>query len=155
MSKSFGTPWNVACQVPLSMEFSTQEYWSGVPFPSPGVLPDPGIKPASPALAGGFFTTEPLVKIIQITELFQIIQNFPLRENTSVSNMMLSVHSLSWSQLVKLSWSHLHRCQHAVWTCLSVIHVCPRRSEYNDVLEWHPRSDFPSHHQLVFKAMIP
>ena len=44
----------------MSMEFSRQEYWSGLPFPSPGDLPDPGIEPASPespALAGGFFTT--------------------------------------------------------------------------------------------------
>ena len=51
--------WTVACQSPLSMGFSRQEYQSGLPFPSPGDLPDPGIKPASPALAGGFFTTEP------------------------------------------------------------------------------------------------
>ena len=53
-------PWIVACQTPLSMEFSRQEYWSGFPFPTPGDLPDPGIEPASPvasALAGGFFTT--------------------------------------------------------------------------------------------------
>ena len=57
------TPWTVACQAPQSMRFPRQEYWSGLPFPSPGDLPDPGIKPvspASPALAGGFFTTEPL-----------------------------------------------------------------------------------------------
>ena len=53
------TPWTVACQAPLSMEFFRQEYWSGLPFPSPGDLPDPGIEPMSPALAGGFFTTEP------------------------------------------------------------------------------------------------
>ena len=50
MSDSFLTPWTIACQVLLSMEFSRQEYWSGLPFPSPGDLPDPGIKPASPAL---------------------------------------------------------------------------------------------------------
>ena len=43
----FATPWTVACQAPLSMEFSKQEYWSGLPFPSPGYLPNPGIKPAS------------------------------------------------------------------------------------------------------------
>ena len=49
-------PWAVACQAPLSMGFSRQEYWSGLPFPSPGDLPDPGIKPTSPALAGGVFT---------------------------------------------------------------------------------------------------
>ena len=46
----FVTPWTVACQVPLCMEFSRQEYWSGLPFPSSGNLPDPGIKPASPTL---------------------------------------------------------------------------------------------------------
>ena len=48
-------------QAPLSMEFSRQEYWSGLPFPTPADLPDPGIEPislASPALVGGFFTTE-------------------------------------------------------------------------------------------------
>ena len=44
----------------LSMEFSRQAYWSGLPFPTPGNLPDPGIKPRFPALAGGFFITEPL-----------------------------------------------------------------------------------------------
>ena len=43
-------PWTVACQAPLSMEFSRQEYWSGLPCPSPGDLPDPGIEPRSPAL---------------------------------------------------------------------------------------------------------
>ena len=48
MSNS-ATPWTVACQAPLSMGFSKQEYWSGLPFPSPGDLPDPGIKPWSPA----------------------------------------------------------------------------------------------------------
>ena len=51
--------WTVAHQAPLSVEFSRQEYWSGLPFSSPEDLPDPGIKPMFPALAGGFFTTEP------------------------------------------------------------------------------------------------
>ena len=45
-------------QAPLSMGFPRQEYWSGLQFPSPGDLSDPGIEPVSPALAGGFFTTE-------------------------------------------------------------------------------------------------
>ena len=56
----FGTLGTVARQAPLSMEFSRQEHWSGLPFPSPGDLPNPGIKPVSlmsPALVGGFFTT--------------------------------------------------------------------------------------------------
>ena len=55
----FETPWTVAHQAPLSMEFSRQEYWSGLPFPPPGDLPNPEIELVSPALAGGFFTTEP------------------------------------------------------------------------------------------------
>ena len=53
-------PWTVACQAPLSMGFSKQEYWSGLPFPPPGDLSDQRIEPASlmsPALAGRFFTT--------------------------------------------------------------------------------------------------
>ena len=55
------TPWTAAHRAPLSMRFPRQEYWSELPFPSPGDLPDPGIKPTSPmspALAGRFFTTE-------------------------------------------------------------------------------------------------
>ena len=55
----FATLWTVACQAPLSTGFSRQEYWSRLPFPAPGDLPYPGIKPVSPALAGRFFTTEP------------------------------------------------------------------------------------------------
>ena len=55
-------PWTTAHQAPLSMGFSRQEYWNGLPFLPPGNLPDPGIKPKSPkspALVGGFFTTKP------------------------------------------------------------------------------------------------
>ena len=61
----FATPWTVACYASPSMGFSRQEYWSGLPFPSPEDIPDPGMEPTSlesPALAGGFFTTEPLGK---------------------------------------------------------------------------------------------
>ena len=62
MSDSLRPIWTAARQAPLSVGFSRQEYWSGLPFPPPGDLPDPGIEPTSPvspALAGGFFTTEP------------------------------------------------------------------------------------------------
>ena len=55
----FVTQWTVACQAPLSLGFSRQEYWSGLPFPPPGDLPYPETEPVSPALAGRFFTTEP------------------------------------------------------------------------------------------------
>ena len=53
------TPWTVACQAPLSMEFSRQEYWSGLPCPSPGDLPDPGIEPGSSALQAVSLPSEP------------------------------------------------------------------------------------------------
>ena len=52
-------PWTVVFQAPLPMGSLRQEYWSGLPLSSPGNLPDPGIEPESPALAGKFFTTEP------------------------------------------------------------------------------------------------
>ena len=52
-------PWTASHQAPLSMGFPRQDYWSGFPFPSPGERSDPGIEPVSPALAGGFLTTEP------------------------------------------------------------------------------------------------
>ena len=66
MSDSFATPWTVAHQTLRSMGLPSQEYWSGLPFPSPGYLPNPEIEPAveptSPTLAGGFFTAEPTGK---------------------------------------------------------------------------------------------
>ena len=68
----WAAPWTVACQFPLSMEFFSQEYWSGLPFPPPGNLPNPGIKPwspASPELAGKFFTTEPPEKHLLYTHI--------------------------------------------------------------------------------------
>ena len=55
----FATPWTVAYQVSPFMGFSRQEYWSGVPFPSPGALPNPGIKPESPALQADALPSEP------------------------------------------------------------------------------------------------
>ena len=55
----FAAPWTVAYQAPPSMGFSRQEYWSGLPFPSPGDLPDPGIEPGTPALQADALTSEP------------------------------------------------------------------------------------------------
>ena len=79
----FVTPWTVVCQAPLSTGFSRQGYWSGLPCPPPGDLPDPGVKPESllsPALAGRFFTTsatwevheEAYIKIYDYTDFFQV-----------------------------------------------------------------------------------
>ena len=57
----FGIPWTVACQAPPFMGFSRQEYWSGLPFPSPEDLPDPGIEPRSPTSQADALTSEPQV----------------------------------------------------------------------------------------------
>ena len=62
------TPWTVVHQTPLSVGFPKQEHWSGVPFPSPEDLPRAGIKPASPASAGGFLATELPVQFSPVTQ---------------------------------------------------------------------------------------
>ena len=74
MSDSFVTPWTIGLQAPLSMGFLWQEHWSGLPFPSPGDLPDPGTELTSPALADGFFTNEPQEKA-KVTSESNIVEN--------------------------------------------------------------------------------
>ena len=69
------TAWTVTCQALLSTEFSRQEYWSGLPFPSPGDLPDPGIEPGSPALQADTLLSEPLGKSIRIN-VYNKVMNF-------------------------------------------------------------------------------
>ena len=59
VSQLFAALWTVAHQAPLSLEFSRQEYWSGLPFPSPGDRPDPGTEPGSPALQADSLPSEP------------------------------------------------------------------------------------------------
>ena len=68
----FATPWTVAHQAPLSIGFSRQEYWSGLPFPSPEDLPVPGIEPRSPSLQADALTSEPLGKPLSktVTNIF-------------------------------------------------------------------------------------
>ena len=74
----FATPWMVAHQAPLSMGLFRQEYRSGLPFPSPGDLPDPRIEPESPALAGGFFTNVPLGKPTWYMSIFMYAHSYDL-----------------------------------------------------------------------------
>ena len=68
----FAIPWTVAYQAPLSMEFSRQKYWSGLPFPSPGDLPDPGIEPRSPALQADALPSEPPGKASLLPKSLQL-----------------------------------------------------------------------------------
>ena len=72
--RRFVTAWTVACQAPLSMGFSRQEYWSGLPFPSPGDLPNPGIELGSPALQAVSLPSEPLGKPTLIDTYRQLTQ---------------------------------------------------------------------------------
>ena len=103
------TIWTVAQQAPLSMGFSRQEYWSGLPFPIPGGLPYPGIKSASPALAGGFFTTElPESPSVQFGS---VVQSCPtLCDPMNCSTPGLPVHH----QLPEFTQTHVHRVSDAI-----------------------------------------
>ena len=82
---SYVTPWTVAHQAPLSMDFSRQEYWSGLPFPSPGDLPDPGIKPRSPSLLADSLPSDPLGK--PQTMKYQTVKKKKKGNNAICSNM--------------------------------------------------------------------
>ena len=82
----FATPWTVAHQAPLSMGFSRQEYWSGLPFISPGDLPDPRIKPRSPALQADTLTSEPSGRSSQM----QILKN----------KLYVQLHKVNWGLLM-------------------------------------------------------
>ena len=98
----FATPWIEGHQAPLYMGFSKQEYWSGLPFPALGDLPDSGIEAASAALAGRFFATEPQGK------LFALKDRFP----KSISMIYIKEWSMFYSRSFMVSGL----------TCRSLIH---------------------------------
>jgi len=87
------------------MGFPRQEYWSGLPFPSPGDLPDLGIKPVSPALAGRFFTAEPSGKPYQIHYLLFKLDHFPKLLHLLI--VILPSWSLGFKNLSYLSFLSL------------------------------------------------
>ena len=115
----FSTLWTIAHQAPLSMGLSRQEYWSGLSFPSPGDLPNPGIKPesfTSPALAGGFFTTAPLIPYHK-----NLVEN----ELQFLANWILNIYHIKCYNPVQFSRSVVsdflwpHELQHARPPCPS------------------------------------
>ena len=90
-ARLFATPWTVAYQAPPSMGFSRQEYWSGVPLPSPGDLPDPGIEPGSPTLQADALPSEPpgVTLIFKVTFiLFLKILIYSLKLKYSLFTML-------------------------------------------------------------------
>ena len=150
------TPWTVACQALLSMGFPRQEYWRGLPFPSPGGLPDPGSNLHLLALAGGFFTTEPPEKHFGgFTSAF----NFrffcvdSLRFSCEVNLLRFLLHSFEWndyncSSFIALLWMDL------LGTYLPVAMTCAGAAEVTvpgtedapmsfgtSVSPWHPSWD--------------
>ena len=114
----FATPWTAAYQAPLSMGFSRQKSWSGLPFPSPGTLPDPGIESRSPALQAGALTSEPpekpylslLLKCLShlshtaAAQLLKVLSDVPRGSRARpLSSLPLPLPSELWSWLVPMT----------------------------------------------------
>ena len=116
------TPWTVVHQAPLSMGFPRQEYWSGLPFPSPGDLPDPGIEPASPALAGRFSTAEPPGKPSQLCSplIFHQYDWKVLKLSVSCS---LAFFPAVQSQLVSQQFQETSKKRHFIHDALGLIMI--------------------------------
>ena len=134
------TPWTVAQQAPLSMGFPRQEYWSALPFPSPGELPDPGTEAVSlpsPALSGGFFPTVPPGDPLgQLAGQLMSGRRFPATPVT--------VECPVFAEVSVWRLRHAVRIQQAGWQlclCLHVLLALSQRSAKNESLE--PSSAFP------------
>ena len=97
------TSWTVTRQAPLSVRFPRQEYWSGLPFPSPGDLPNPGIELMSPALAGRVFTTEPPGSPIQNMKVKVLVAQscLTLCDPMDYSPPGSSVHGILWARILE------------------------------------------------------
>ena len=118
----FATSWTVALQTPLSMGFSRQEYWSGLPFPSPGDLPNPGIKPQSPALQTGALPSEPPGKPWWLANL----ANQPTTNHRQIRKL-----SQDHSSQVPISQSmNMHKIN--VTEVLQLLQQC-----YDDILKYY------------------
>ena len=103
MSDSFMSPWTIGHQAPLTMGFSRQEYWRGLPFPSPGDLPDSGVEPMSPALIGRLFraTRKPFIPFVCTSlQAFSVLPNV---DSFKVSELFYRL-SFSWVGLMVSSW---------------------------------------------------
>ena len=106
----FVTPWTVVCQVSPSMGFSRQEYWNGLPFPSPGDLPDPGIKPGSPTLEADALTSEP-TQLPVFCSFFNILNTFksviPCKSPSMIWNISRVEEKYIWAYLNLKIWDYL------------------------------------------------
>ena len=127
MSESFATTSTVARHALLSMRFGIQEYWSGLSFPSPGDLPNSGIKPMSPALAGRFFASEPPGKHIYKYKIVIAVQSpscvrFFTTSWTATSQSSLYLTN-SWNLPTFMSIEPLMPYNHLIlWSSLLLLH---------------------------------
>ena len=130
----------VARQVPLFMEFPRQEYWRGLPFPSPRDLPDPGIQPESPTfpvLAGRFFNTEPPGKPFSSVQFSSVAQScLTICDPMNCSTQGLLVHH----QLSEFTQTHVHQVTDAI-------------QPSHPLSSASPPTPNPSQHQSLFKTV--
>ena len=133
------TPWTVAPQAPWSMEFSMKEYWSGLPFPIPRDLPNPGIKPmslASLTLPSRFFTTAPSGKTFWHYQFSSVTQSCPtLCDSMNHSTPSLPVHH----QLPEFTQTHIHQVSDAIQPShllLSPSPPAPNPSQHQSLFQW-------------------
>ena len=95
----FATPWTIAYQAPPSMGFSRQQYWSGLPFPSPGDLPDPGIEPGSPGFQADTLTSEPPGKSLNCTTHSWIVALLRWRGLSNSMSYAVQGHLSRWDMV--------------------------------------------------------
>ena len=119
----FVTSWTVAHQALLSMEFSRQEFWSGLPCPSPRDLPDPEMKPVSPALAGIFFTTEPPGKPSVMANVSKYLKVHGVRRRERKKHIPM---------LVKVQLGPLNGCMNGA----TLDSATTERSDFSDEQKW-------------------
>ena len=131
--------WTIACQAPLSKEFSNQEYWSGLSFPPPGDVPDSGIEPMSlalPALAGGFFTTVPPGKPKECIQ-FSSVQSLSRVQLFVIPGITACQASLSitncWSSLKLTSIESV--CHPAISSSVVPFSSCPQSSQHQSLFQ--------------------
>ena len=108
LSPALCDPWTVACQAPLPMAFSRQEYWSGLPFPSPEDLPDPGIKPGSPAFQADSLPSEPQAKpyVIRVN-LYFLFYNIPLWDYIEVYFLLMNFWIVLFFKIISLATTNI------------------------------------------------
>ena len=135
----FATPWTVTYQAPLSMGFSRQEYWSGLPFPSPGDLPDPGTEPVSPALQADALTSEPpgkpTINCKDNIRSDQSLSRVRLCDSVNRSTPGLPVHH----QLPEFTQTHVHRVSDAIQPShhlSSPSPLAPNPSQHQSLFQW-------------------